>query len=141
MESPQWLAQLGDLVQQLWSLLRLLWGLLLPLLPVLLWMGFWLFVVDWRKVWPALTQGAWAPCVLLGVIAAAVWSRLDPDKCDCLGFVTVPNFWWQLGGVSTLAALALFAGWLQGQWHYQPPEIPIEPPPAEPGHAHAHGHH
>ena len=59
MELPQWLAQLGDLVQQLWSILRLLWGLLLPLLPVLLWAAFWLFAVDWRKVWPVLARGAW----------------------------------------------------------------------------------
>ena len=69
------------------------------------------------------------------------WSRIDSGACNCLGFATVPTFWWQLGGVSTLAALALFAGWLQGQWHYQPPEIQIEPPAAEPGHDPAHGHH
>jgi hypothetical protein len=136
---PQWLAQLGELVQQLWSLLRLLWELVLPLLPVLLWLAFWLFAVDWRKLWPVLAQGAWAPCVLLGLIIATAWSRIAPSECDCLRFATIPNFWWQLGGVSTLAALALFAGWLQSQWHYQPPEIAIEPPPPE--HGHAHGHH
>src|SRR5262249_5038893 len=97
---------------------------------------------DWRKVWPVLAQGAWAPCVLLGLVAATVWSRIDPGPCNCLGFATVPNFWWQLGGVSTLVALVLFAGWLQERWCYAPPEVPIEPAAGhDHGSAHAHAHH
>ena len=36
-------------------------------------------------------------------------------------------------------SLALFSGWLQGQWNLAPPEIPIEPP-VEHGHGHHHGH-
>jgi len=120
-----------------------LFGFLLQILPVLLWMAFWLLAVDWRKVWPVLAQGAWAPCVLLGLIVATAWSRMDPGGCNCLPFTTIPTFWWQLGAVATLASLALFAGWLQGQWNYTPPEMPIEPPVEhDHGHgSHSHGHH
>src|SRR4051794_19855942 len=106
-ELPQWLA---------W-----LFGFLLQILPVLLWMAFWLLAVDWRKVWAVLAQGAWAPCVLLGLIVATAWSRMDPVECRCLPFATIPPFWWQLGAVAALASLALFSGWLQGQWNYSPP--------------------
>jgi hypothetical protein len=119
-----------------------LWAVLLPLLPVLLWIVYWLFAVDWRKVWPVLARGAWAPVVLLLLVVAAAWSRIAPSNCDCLGFVTITNFWWQLGSVSTLAAVALFSGWLQGYMGWAPPEYAVEPPPGGHDHGdHGHGHH
>jgi len=109
------------------------------LVPIALWMGFWLWAVNWKKVWPVLGEGAWAPCVLLMLIIALVWSRLVEQPCTCLGIVTVPNFWWQLGEVLGLACLALFSGWLQSVLHYTPIEVAVEPP-ADHGHAHDHGH-
>ena len=139
MEVPQWLAQLWNLIQQLWSFLQALWAILVPLLPVLLWAAFWMFAVDWRKLWPVLRAGAWAPCVLLGLIVALVWSRIAPIDCPYPGLATIPNFWWQLGSVGLLAGITLFAGWLQGQMSYAPPEIAVEPP-ADHGHG-DHGHH
>lgn len=105
-------------------------------IAVLLWMVYWLCAVDWNSVWPILARGGWVPCVLLGLMAATVWSRLAPGPCQCLGILTVPNFWGQLGSVATLMALALFAGWLQGQFSFRPPAISFEPPAP-----HAHGHH
>jgi hypothetical protein len=129
---------------------------LLAILPGGLWFAFWLFAVDWRRVWPVLAEGGWAPCVLLGLVAATAWSRINPGVCDCLGFVIVPNFWWQLGSVAALAAVALFAGWLQGQMQFEPPEVPVGPPPVSPAdqpighdevhqlgdhHGYDHGHH
>src|SRR5687767_8224128 len=93
------------------------------ILPVAIWMAFWLWAVNWKKVWPTLAEGAWAPCVLLILIAALVWSRIVPGTFSFLGFVSIPNFWWQLGGVGALAALALFSGWLQGVLHYSPVEV------------------
>jgi hypothetical protein len=107
---------------------------------VLLWMGFWLFAVNWKKLWPALAAGAWMPVVLLGVMAATVWSRIAPGPGPCLGFVTLPNTLWQLGSVAGLIGLALFSGWLQGQFGYTPHQMSVEPPPAEHGHPHHHGH-
>lgn len=117
-----------------------LFPLLLAILPGGIWMAFWLFAVNWKKLWPVLAEGAWAPVVLLGLISALVWSRVLPSSCNCIG-VTIQNFWWQLGSVSALIGVALFSGWLQGQWHTEPPEIAIEPPAhADHGHDH-HGHH
>jgi hypothetical protein len=112
------------------------------IVPVLLWMGFWLFAVNWRKVWQTLREGAWAPLVLLIFISASAWASLSPRSCTCLGVVTLPNFWWQLFAVSGLAALALFSGWLQGVLGYSPVEVSVEPPAqhAE-DHGHGHGHH
>ena len=110
------------------------------LVPVVLWMLFWLGAVNWQKTWPVLRIGGWAPVVLLILVSAGVWSRLAQAPCTCLKLVTIPNFVWQLGAVSTLAALALFCGWLQGYMGWTPTEYAVEPPAGD-DHDHGHGHH
>jgi hypothetical protein len=112
----------------------LAWSLLIA------WLAWWLLAVNWRRLWPVLAQGAWAPVLLLLVISAAVWSQIDPTDGYFLGFTSVPNFWWQLGDVLVLAALTLCCGWLQDQLGWTPAEVSLEPP-AEPAHGHDHGHH
>jgi hypothetical protein len=112
----------------------------LPLVLLLLvWVAWWLLAVNWRKAWPMLADGGWAPALLLIIIASMAWAMIDARSCNCLGFVVVPNGWWQLGYISTLAALALMCGWVQGYFEWTPPEISVEPPPAE--HIHHDGHH
>jgi hypothetical protein len=123
---------LGMIVVQLLAL-AMQWSLLIA------WLAWWLLGVNWRNLWPALAKGAWAPVVLLIVVSALVWSRIAPGECNCLGFVTVPNFWWQLGAVSLLVAVTLFCGWLQGLFGWTPPELSLDPP-AHAEHGHDHGH-
>lgn len=127
MDIPQWLSSFS--------------ALLLALLPWALWAAWWLWAVNWKKLWPALAEGAWAPVVLLMIVAALVWSRLQPGPFDRLGFA-IPSFWWQLGGVSVLVAIALFCGWLQGYFGWSIPEISFEPPAhGHDDHGHDHAHH
>ena len=108
---------------------------LLYLLPAVLWCVWWLWAVNWRKLWPVLARGAWAPVVLLLLLATLVWSHVAPTN-----ELWLPNVWWQLGCVGALAAVALFCGWLQGQLGWVPPEVSVEPPPVSEAHAHA-AHH
>jgi hypothetical protein len=112
--------------------LALAWALLIA------WLAWWLLAVDWKKTWPVLAGGAWAPVALLLFIAALVWSRLAP-QCPWAGFEHLPTFWWQLGAVAIVAALTLFCGWLQGVFGWTPAEISLEPPPPPAGDG--HGHH
>lgn len=129
----QLVVTLGTLIVELLQL-ALRWSLLIA------WVAWWLWGVNWKKAWAALAQGAWAPVLLLILAAALVWSRLAPGTCDCFG-VRIPNFWWQLGGVSLLAALTLLCGWLQGFFGWTPAEVHLEPPAAaDHGHDHGHGH-
>lgn len=115
--------------------LLLSWSLLI------VWVAWWLFAVNWSNTWPVLRQGAWVPFVLLCVMGALVWSRLEPTSCSCLRFVTVPNFWWQLGSVGLLVGLTLFCGWLQTYFGWTPPVINVEPTPhGDHDDAHGHGH-
>jgi hypothetical protein len=119
---------LGDLGTELWQL-----GSNSAL--VLLWIALWLWAVNWKKLWPVLGKGAWAPLLLLCVLVALVWSRIAPGSCPC----GLPAFWWQLGSTLGLVAVALVCGWLQGLFHWAPAEIDLSPPAH--GHGHDHGHH
>jgi hypothetical protein len=104
------------------------------------WLAWWLWGVNWKQAWLVLGQGAWLPLLLLLITTALVWSQLAPSDCTCLGFVTVPNFWWQLGGVGLLLAVTLFCGWLQRVFGWGPAEINLDPPEASSA-QHGHGHH
>jgi hypothetical protein len=134
-----------NLLETLWQLLVNLWFLVVGVGAVVVryglviaWVVWWLWAVNWNKAWPVLARGAWAPVLLLLLTVALVWSRLAPSDCDCLALVTVPNFWWQLGAVGLLAAIALFCGWLQGVFGWAPAEVSLEPPPDEDLHGHEH---
>ena len=128
--------KLGQLVMILGSLLVDLGRFALHWSLLIVWVVWWLWGVNWQRTWPVLARGAWLPLVLLMFMAALVWSRLAPGDYNDLDFMTIPNFWYQLLGVSALVALALFCGWLQGYFGWTPPEIDLEPPaPA------GHGHH
>lgn len=111
-------------------------AILNALLPGGLWCAWWLWGVDWSKLWPVLARGAWAPVVLLMLVSGVVWARLDPVECRCLGFAVLPPLWWHLGAVAALGAIALVCGWLQGVLNWSPPEIAVEPPPLESSHGH-----
>ena len=73
------------------------------------------------------------------IIAALVWSQIAPSSLN-LGFTRVPNFWWQLGGTSLLAGIALFCGWLQGVMGCMPADVPIYPGGATADDTHGHEH-
>jgi hypothetical protein len=127
---PQWLANVC--------------AVLLALLPLGLWIAWWLGAANWKRVWPALAAGAWAPVLLLMAVATLAWSRLDARPYDFLGVVSIPNVWWQLGAVCALAAAALLCGWLQGYLGWTPEEVSLEPPVSHDEHdpllAHMHAH-
>jgi hypothetical protein len=101
------------------------------------WVAWWLWGVNWSKGWGVLARGGWVVVVLLTVLAAMVWAAIAPSRYDVFGQFQAPNFWWQLVASTLLVLLALFCGWVQGVFHWEPAEINLEPP----AHAHAdHGH-
>ncbi len=126
--------------EQLGDLFRSIGPYLVALLLPAVWCAWWLWGVNWIKLWPTLAKGAWLPVVLLAAVAAVVWAQLQPSQCNCLGF-TLGNGWWQTGTIVLFVLLALFCGWLQGYFGWMPQEISLEPPPPEYGHGHGHGHH
>ena len=127
-----------DIIQTLYSLLVNLWTLGEQLFQLgvghallIVWVAWWLGAVNWKKAWPILARGGWVPVTLLVVVGAFVWSRIAASDCNCLGFVVLPNFWWQLGAAGALVGVALFCGWLQTYFDWSPAEISLEPAPVE----------
>ena len=129
-----------ELVYQFWQFVVALWRLLavawtLPVAVLVAWVAWWTFAVRWRQLWPELRAGAWAPLVLLTIIAALVWAMIVPSAMTVFGVFTIPNFWWQLCCTTCIAGLALFCGWLQTVFGLEPGEVSFEPPPsADAGH-------
>jgi hypothetical protein len=125
---------LGQLVVNLGNLFVVLLALAFRWSLVIAWVAWWLFAVNWKKAWPALGRGGWAAAVLIILVAALAWSRIESS-----------SFVWLLGGVSLLAATALVCGWLQGVLGITVPDNPVEPIVAHgSGHEHPvgtlHGH-
>jgi len=131
-EFYEWLQQVGNVIS---TPLEFLWPYLAVAAPYLLWFVFCLWAVNWKKMRPALKEGAWVPLVLVMIFIAIVWSRIWPGN----KFLAPLNFWWQFAALSVLAALGLFAGWIQERYSWAPQEISVDPP--EHGHGHEHGHH
>lgn len=117
--------------------LGLTWSLLL------VWIAWWLWAVNWKKAWRVLGDGGWAPLVVIGLIAAGVWSQVRPTNLVVTPNFAIINFWWQLGAVALLIGSAFFCGWLQGYFGWTPAEIDVEPPAHHAGHhgEAAHAHH
>jgi hypothetical protein len=113
--------------------------LIVKLLPVLAFVAWCLWGIDWRKGWPILAMGGWIPLVLIAVMAGVVWSLVFPTPANVFGIIPIPNGLWQIGAVTLLVCLALACGWLQGQLGWYPSEIGFDPPAAL--HANSHAAH
>ena len=124
------------LLETLFSLLVQLAALGFHYLLWLFWAAWCLWGVNWKKTRQVLAIGGWVPAILLILLIAIVWSRIDPQPC---AVCNLPNFWWQLGYVSMLAAIAMVCGWLQSVFHWTPHDINLDPPAH--GHGPDHGHH
>ena len=131
--AAQLLQVLTELARVLGDLFLVLGRVVVAWALLIVWIAWWLWGVNWKRVWPVLARGAWAPLLLLLVIVALVWSQIAPA-------VRLPNFWWQLGALILLLLLTLFCGWLQGVFNWAPAEIDLEPPPTH-THNGAHVHH
>lgn len=97
---------------------------------LIVWLAWSLFGINWKKAWPVLAQGAWAPLGLALVLVAMAWSQMTP---------AAPHFWWKLAKIGFVVAASFFCGWVQGYFGWQPAEVNLEPlAPAANGHGNEH---
>jgi hypothetical protein len=105
------------------------------MLPIIAFIAWCLWGINWRRAWPVLAAGGWAPFVLIGLTAGLVWAFVFPSQPP------IPNYLWHVGIAGLLICLALACGWLQGRMGWTPPEFSFEPPPPSHDHGHGHDHH
>ena len=142
-----------------WSLLEVvvnLVRLILPWLPLLAWIGFWTFAVNWSKAFPILRRGGFVGVLMLMFVAVLVWGAAAPPvdgKHFMLG-LKVSNYAGKFIYVTMLTCIAMLCGSAQLSGAFgrlcQFPEEPAEDDHGDGGHGegghgephggHDHGH-
>ena len=86
--------------------------LILPWLPLLAWMGFWTFAVNWAKALPILRRGGIVGVLLLMFVAVLVWGAVAPpmDGKHFMMGLTVSNYAGKFIYVTMLTCIALLCG-------------------------------
>ena len=144
-------AFLAALWQLVVALEALVWSLVViigPWLPLVLWIVFWLFAVNWVNLREVLVRGGWIGVALIGFMAILVWGTVapPPNNYHEMFGLTVSNFVGKTVFVSALICIMLLCGAVQlsgslgrlGEFHE-----PVEPDlhdagqEVEPHHPHA----
>ncbi|HQX52569.1 MAG TPA: hypothetical protein PLY87_20270 [Planctomycetaceae bacterium] len=105
----------NSLINVFWSLLDVvvnLVRLILPWLPLLAWIGFWTFAVNWAKAFPILRRGGIIGVLLLMFVAVLVWGAVAPPvdgKHFMLG-LKVSNYAGKFIYVTMLTCIAFLCG-------------------------------
>lgn len=137
----------SSLINVLWSLLDVVVNLvrvILPWLPLLAWIGFWTFAVNWAKAFPILRRGGFIGILLLMFVTVIVWGAVAPPvngKHLMLG-LSVSNYAGKFIYVTMLTCIALLCGSAQLSGAFgRLGEFPDEPAEDDHGHSdHGHGH-
>jgi hypothetical protein len=128
-----------------WSLVGLLTAIvsiILPWSPLIAWIAFWLFAVNWVKLRETLAKGAWIGVALIGAIMILVWGSIAPGSghFDFYG-LKISNFVEKTVYVSGLFVIMFLAGALQLSGFCTNCMNFEEPALADESHGHSdHGH-
>jgi hypothetical protein len=109
------LQSLIELCRDLAVLVLRIGEVLLPLLPLLAWVAYWTFAVNWTRLRAVLLQGGWVGLVLLGFLAVLVWGTVAPPAAGAHLFLglTLGNFVGKTVLVTALICIMLLCGSVQ----------------------------
>ncbi len=136
------------LLVDVWHLVVSLLVLIVPWTPLLAWLGFWLFAVDWVKLRAVMIQGGWIGVLAIGLVAVLMWGLIAPPESGAhhlLG-LTLSNFVGKTVYVTALLTIMFLCGSVQlsggcGSWANFPEPQPEEDHHGHGDHAHdSHGH-
>jgi hypothetical protein len=130
-----------QLLYAFWELLISLLAVIVPWTPLVAWVAFWLYAVNWVKLAQVLLRGGLVALILLGLVATLVWGVVAPPEGGAhhlLG-LSVGNYVGKFVYVTALIVIMIICGSVQlaglcGSWANFPEEAP------EPEHGDAHGH-
>lgn len=126
------------------DLVVVLGGIILPWLPLIAWLGFWLFAVNWTKLRIQLTQGGgWIGLLLIAVVWIIIWGAVAPPPSGSYALfgLHISNFVGKTVFVTGLYCLMLLAGAAQLSGAFANCCHFAEPEPENDAHGHDdHGH-
>jgi hypothetical protein len=130
------------LLGAVWQLVISILLLILPWTPLIAWLAFWLFAVNWVKLRAVMVQGGWIGVVAIGFLMILIWGVIDPPASGAhylLG-LTLSNFVGKTVYVTALLTIMFLCGSVQlsgacGDWATFPEPV------ADDHHGHGHDSH
>lgn len=112
--APTLLDAISQLGHSIWELLTALLAVAIPWTPLIAWVVFWMFAVNWVKLRELLARGGWLGLALIGAIMVLVWGSVSPaaGSIDFFG-LHVSNFVEKTVYVSGLFVIMFLAGAVQ----------------------------
>ena len=107
------LESLTNVIVAVGALIVALAQALIPWLPLIAWVAFWLLAVNWRQLYPVLMKGGLVGVVLIGLIAILVWSMIAGPQGHHLFGLEVNNIVGKTVYVTALAVIAALCGSVQ----------------------------
>jgi hypothetical protein len=109
------LTSLNLLIVAMAKLLGALGVLLIPVIPLAIWIAFWLFAVNWAKLRSALLSGGMIGLFLIGLVAVIVWGAVAPPAEGVHNFLglKLSNLVGKTVLVTGLACIMLLCGSVQ----------------------------
>lgn len=106
---------LRNLLEALVQLLGALGGSILPWWPLIAWIAFWMFAVNWVKLREFLLAGGWIGVLLIACMMVLVWGVVAPpaDGAHHLLGLNVSNFVGKFMYVTALLVIMLLCGSVQ----------------------------
>ena len=88
---------------------------ILPWLPLIAWVAFWLLAVNWVKLRQVLLQGGALGVILIALMTVLIWGLIAPplDGDHYLLGLKVSNYYGKLIYVTTLVCIMLLCGSVQ----------------------------
>ncbi|MCC7421789.1 MAG: hypothetical protein IT428_16035 [Planctomycetaceae bacterium] len=103
------------LLEVLVQLLVDLTQVIVPWLPLIAWVAFWLLAVNWVRLRQVLLQGGAIGVALIALMTVLIWGLIapPPDGYHYLMGLTVSNYYGKLIYVTTLVCIMLLCGSVQ----------------------------
>ncbi len=103
------------ILQAVWEFFIVFVSALMPWTPLIAWLCFWLFAVNWTKLRQVMLQGGWIAVFLIGVVMILIWGMVapPPDGYHHMFGLNISNFVGKTVYVTGLFCLMFMCGSLQ----------------------------
>lgn len=134
------------LLTAVWGLVIAVAALIVPWTPLIAWLSFWLYAVNWVKLRAVMIQGGWIGVLFFGFMMILIWGVVapPPDGLHYLLGLKLSNFVGKTVYVTALLSIMFLCGSVQlsggcGRWAWFPE--PVAGDDAHHGHGHSHDDH
>ncbi len=108
----QVLSSFIEMVVSVWNFLTALVAQIAPWTPLIAWICFWLFAVNWVRLRDVMLKGGGIAVVLIGLVMVLIWGSASPDSHFFFGH-EISNFVGKTVYVTVLFCIMFLCGSVQ----------------------------